>query len=48
MRKGKYDKLYVWTGEHVIAIQEHGIAADGCYIYQAPFNWEQIIGSLWP
>ncbi len=48
VRKGKYDKLYVWKGDHAIAIQENGIAADGCRIYQAPFNWEQIMGNLWP
>ncbi len=43
VRKGKYDKLYVWKGEHAINIQEKGIAAEGCHIYEAPYDWQQIM-----
>ena len=48
VRKGKYDKLYVWSGEHAVAVQESGIAADGCRIYQAPFAWDDIWAHIWP
>ncbi len=46
VRKGKYDKIYVWTGENAVSVQENGIIAENSYIYETPFDWEQIIAKL--
>lgn len=46
MRKGKYDKIYVWSGKEAVNVQEKGIVAENCRIYEAPFNWEQIMAKL--
>lgn len=43
VRKGKYDKMYVWSGTEAVNVQEKGIAAENCHIYEAPFDWEEIM-----
>ena len=39
VRKGKYDRIYVWPSSCVQGIFEKGIKCEGAFIFEAPFDW---------
>jgi len=46
VRKGKYDRIYLWPGSAAKDVAEHGIKHPA-QVFEAPFDWPAIIvGSL--
>ena len=46
VRKGKYDKIYLWPGSNVIEVKEKGVEAIGGFVFESPFDWDAIIETL--
>lgn len=48
VRKGKGDRIFIWPGSCAADVLENGIKAEGCYIFDAPFDWDSVMAVLWP
>ena len=46
VRKGKYDRIYLWKGEHAQEVLEHGINAGNKITWERPFDWDDIVKVL--
>jgi len=46
VRKGKYDRIYLWPGSAGAAVKMEGIAAKGGTCYESPFEWDTIMSEL--
>jgi len=46
VRKGKYDRIHIWPGSLSMEVKELGVATPGGYVFEAPFNWDAIINTL--
>lgn len=44
--KGKYDRLYLWSGDKAPEVFSKGIEAPGAVTWAAPFAWEALLRAL--
>ena len=45
-RKGKYDRIYLWSGEHAGEVLENGVQTDHARVFERPYDWDAIINTL--
>jgi len=45
-RKGKYDRLYLWSGSQAIDVFQNGIKAPNHAMWERPWDWDEIVEVL--
>lgn len=45
-RKGKYDRIYAWSGDRAGDVLDYGIEAEGALVWDRPWSWDHIIKEL--
>ena len=41
-RKGKYDKIYAWSGKYSVDVSGNGIDSENAIVWERPFDWDEI------
>tara|TARA_R110000824_G_scaffold64402_2_gene168250 strand:+ start:20478 stop:20888 length:411 start_codon:yes stop_codon:yes gene_type:complete len=42
VRKGKYDKIYAWSGKYSVDVSGNGIDSENAIVWERPFDWDEI------
>lgn len=46
VRKGKYDRIFIWPGNLGHDVLEKGVAAEGGWVFESPFDWAAVNGVI--
>ena len=46
VRKGKYDRIYLWPSSCVQEVFEKGIDCKGGFVFESPFDWVKLQAAL--
>ena len=48
VRKGKYDRLYLWKGGEAAEVFDKGVETPGAEVFNTPFDWPRLMAILFP
>tara|TARA_R110000787_G_scaffold142510_1_gene256116 strand:+ start:1782 stop:2195 length:414 start_codon:yes stop_codon:yes gene_type:complete len=46
VRKGKYDRIYLWHGRSATDLLDRGLDVEPLYVWEASFDWDGIIEAV--